>query len=386
MLITRITATHIEASAWGDFAYREDDLPLVTGMSIYPQYKHPISTWRPEERMCVVEVETEDGLVGTGWCEDYYQMASSIVNGHLARLLIGADSDKISLLWNQMFRATVPYGRKGAALYGISAVDIALWDLKGKKFNQPIFQLLGGRCSESVPIYASHLHCIEEHQFCAEAETYVKRGFPAMKMRFLWGPSDGLKGIHRNVALVKLLRETVGDTIEIMADAYMGWSLDYALRITRLLEPFNLRWIEEPLLPDETEAYTILTRESPVPIAAGEHEYTRWGFEPLIRNRALDVIQFDMSRVGGFSEAKKVCAMADAAGLPVCTHAYGMPALQLATAESVCLMVEYFPIPVWMEGTERPFFDGAPIPNNGKVRLKDTPGAGMKLELPGYSL
>ena len=385
MRITNVKVTHHASSAWGDFCDREDELHLVTAMAAYPQYKHPISTWRAPEGTCVVEVETDEGLSDIGWCEDYCSATSQLVKHHLSRFLVGANPRDRTLLWDQMFRASIPYGRKGAALYGISALDIALWDLAGKACGQPVYQLLGGRVRDTIPAYASHLHYENAEDFCAEAaDDYVARGYRAMKMRFRWGPTDGLEGMNRNVELVKMLRDTVGDSIELMGDAYMGWTLDYAKRITHKLAPFDMKWIEEPLLPDDLEAYKELTKSSPVPIAAGEHEFTRYGFDLLIRNKAVNIVQFDMGRVGGFSEAKRVCALAVAAGLPVCTHAYGLPTLQFAFAEPTCQMVEHFPVPVWMRDgqPETEFFDGAPSPVDGMVTLGDQPGVGYKLKLP----
>ena len=383
MRISGVRATSFQSSAWGDFSEREAELPLVTAMAIYPEYRHPISTWRPDEAMCIVEVETDDGLTGVGWCEDYCGATSRIVNGHLSRFLIGADPREITKLWDLMYRGSIPYGRKGAALYGISAIDIALWDLKGKQLHEPVYQLLGGKVRDPIPAYASHLHYLDEERFCAEAEDYVKQGYKAMKMRFPHGPADALPGMNKNVELVKLLRETVGDSIDIMADAYMGWTLDYGKRITRKLAPYDLKWIEEPLLPDDLDGFIELRRISPVPIATGEHEYTRYGFETLIRNRALDIVQFDMGRVGGFTEARRVCTLANTAGLPVCTHAYGLPTLHFVAAEPACLMAEYFPVPVWMkpEHSEAVFFDGAPIPRGGNVTVSDEPGVGFKFDL-----
>ena len=334
MKIARVRVTHIDMSFWGDFAARQDELRLVTLMAIHPQYRHPLSSWFPRDAMCVVEVQTDGGLVGTGWCEDYARATSAIIENHLTKLLVGADPLERSRLWDQMFRSTMPYGRKGAALYAISAVDIALWDLAGKHFGLPVYELLGGRARDPVPVYASHLHFTNEDEFVAEAIEYVRRGFKAMKMRFLHGPADGLAGLRRNVELVRMLRDAVGDDIDIMADAYMGWDLEYALRMCRALAPFDMKWVEEPLLPDQLREYAELRRASPVPIAAGEHETTRYGFAQIIEAKALDIIQFDIGRVGGFSEARKVCALAQAAGLPVYTHAYGMPTLHLATSDT----------------------------------------------------
>jgi L-rhamnonate dehydratase len=385
MKIARVKVSHINMSFWGEFAARQDQLRLVTLMAAHPQYRHPLSSWFPAEAMCVVEIETEDGLVGTGWCEDYSHATSVIIDEHLSRLLIGADPLDRSRLWDQMYRSTMPYGRKGPALYAISAIDIALWDLAGKHFGQPVYQLLGGRARDEVPIYASHLHFTNEDEFTREATEYVNRGFKAMKMRFLHGPADGREGMNRNAELVQLLRETVGDNIDIMADAYMGWDLEYARSMCRMLAPFNMKWVEEPLLPDQIRDYAALRRDSPVPIAAGEHETTRYGFAQLIEAEALDIIQFDIGRVGGFSEAKRVCALAQAAGLPVYTHAYGTPTLHLATSETAIGMVEYFPVPVWDDVDENPHFDGTAIPINGELMLGDEPGLGATLNLPGFT-
>ena len=160
-------------------------------MAAYPQYKHPISTWRAPEGMCVVEVETDEGLSGIGWCEDYCSATSQLVKHHLSRFPRRRRSARQNRLWDQMFRASIPYGRKGAALYGISALDIALWDLAGKACGQPVYQLLGGRVRDAIPAYASHLHYENSEDFCAEAADYVARGYRAMKMRFRWGPADG---------------------------------------------------------------------------------------------------------------------------------------------------------------------------------------------------
>ena len=385
MKIARVRVTHIDMSFWGDFASRQDELRLVTLMAIYPQYRHPLSSWFPRDAMCVVEIQTDDGLVGTGWCEDYARATSVIVENHLTKLLVGVNPLERSRLWDQMFRSTMPYGRKGPALFAISAVDIALWDLAGKHFGQPVFELLGGRARDPVPVYASHLHFTNEDEFVAEATEYVNRGFKAMKMRFLHGPADGAAGLHRNVELVRMLRSAVGDGIDIMADAYMGWDLEYALRMCRALAPFDMKWVEEPLLPDQLREYAVLRRESPVPIAAGEHETTRYGFAQIIEAEALDIIQFDIGRVGGFSEARKVCALAQAAGLPVYTHAYGMPTLHLATSDRAVSMVEYFPVPVWDDVEEAPHFDGAAIPEGGEVSIGDAPGLGATLSLAGFT-
>jgi L-alanine-DL-glutamate epimerase-like enolase superfamily enzyme len=164
-----------------------------------------------------------------------------------------------------MYRKTMAFGRKGVALVAISALDIALWDLMGKSAKQPVFRLLGGRTKAKIPVYASRLYSVPLDQLAQEAASYKAQGYKAMKLRFGWGPIDGAEGMARNVELIRTVRETVGDEIDIMADAYMGWSLDYAKRMMRLIEPFNLRWLEEAIIPDDINGYHELRRFGSTP-------------------------------------------------------------------------------------------------------------------------
>src|SRR5207248_2464410 len=178
-------------------------------------------------------------------------------------------------------------------MVAISAVDLALWDLLGKSAKQPVYRLLGGRTKARIPVYASRLYSTELRHLATESQRYKNEGYRAMKLRFGWGPADGATGMQRNVELVRTVRETVGDDIDIMADAYMGWTLDYAKRMLPLLEPFRLRWLEEPVIPDDVHGYAELKSFGQIPIAGGEHEFTLYGFRELVEARALDYIQFD---------------------------------------------------------------------------------------------
>src|SRR5213076_81071 len=154
-------------------------------------------------------------------------------------------------------------------------------------------------------------------ELAAEAAAYKSQGYRAMKLRFGWGPIDGAAGMQRNVELVRTVRETVGYEIDVMADAYMGWSLDYAKRMLPLLEPFQLRWLEEPVIPDDIGGYAELKSYGRIPIAGGEHEFTQYGFRELLEARAVDYIQFDTNRVGGISQARKITALAESHSIPV---------------------------------------------------------------------
>ena len=257
----------------------------------------------------VVEVFTDNGLLGLGNAALAPQVTKQIIDLYLKPLLIGQDPWDIERLWQHMYRKTMAFGRKGLGMAAISAVDIALWDILGKSAQQPVYRLLGGRTKSRIPVYASRLYSVELGELAVEAKHYKEEGYRAMKLRFGWGPSDGAQGMQRNVALVRTVRESVGDGIDVMADAYMGWTLDYAKRILPLLEPFRLRWLEEPVIPDDIQGYAELKSLGRIPIAGGEHEFTLYGFRDLLEARAVDYIQFDTNRVGGISQARKIAVL-----------------------------------------------------------------------------
>lgn len=330
----------------------------------------------------VVEIETDTGLVGIGNAALSPHVTKAVIEHHLAPILIGENPLDIAYLWERMYRQTLPFGRKGSGMAAISAIDLALWDILGKHTNLPVFRLLGGPIKDRIPVYASRLYAQPLDSLAAEAETYRQQGFSMMKLRFGWGPKDGLEGIKRNLDLVRTLRETVGDGVEIMADAYMGWTLDYAKRMLPLLAPYNLRWLEEPLIADDIAGYAELRAMNIIPISAGEHEFTLRGFRDVVEQRAMDVIQFDINRVGGITQAQKIVALAEAFDISVIPHAGQMHNYHVVMANIACPMAEYFPkVPVEV-GNELFWyiFDGEPVAEEGYVSLpEDRPGLGLTL-------
>jgi L-rhamnonate dehydratase len=328
----------------------------------------------------IVEIFTDDGHVGIGNAALAPPITKQVIDLYLKPLLIGADPWNSEFLWQHMYRKTMAFGRKGIGMAAISAVDIALWDLLGKSAKQPVFRLLGGRTKPSIPVYASRLYSIELSELAAEAKRYKKEGYKAMKLRFGWGPTDGAAGMQKNVALVKTVREAVGDGIDVMADAYMGWTLDYAKRMLPLLEPFNLRWLEEPVIPDEIHGYAELKSYARIPIAGGEHEFTQYGFRDLLEARAVDYIQFDTNRVGGITQARKISALAESYSVPVIPHAGQMHNYHVVMASLNSPMAEYFPIVDVEVGNELFWyiFEGEPKAKDGFVDLdENVPGLGL---------
>jgi L-alanine-DL-glutamate epimerase-like enolase superfamily enzyme len=334
----------------------------------------------------IVEVETDDGLVGIGNAALAPLVTKQVIDQYLKPLLLGANPWDIEFLWQHMYRNTMAFGRKGIGMTAISAVDIALWDLLGKAAKQPVYRLLGGRTKQRIPVYASRLYSTPLDELAAEASKYKAEGYKAMKLRFGWGPTDGAAGMQKNVDLVRTVRQTVGDGIDVMADAYMGWTLDYAKRMLPLLEPFNLRWLEEPVIPDDVRGYAELKAYRKVPIAGGEHEFTIYGFRELLEMHALDYIQFDTNRVGGISQARKISALAESFSVPVIPHAGQMHNFHVVMASLNSPMAEFFP-PVDVEVGNELFwyiFDGEPKPANGFIDLDDNvPGLGITINEEG---
>src|SRR5262247_1309751 len=330
----------------------------------------------------VVEVFTDAGLVGIGNAALSPRVTKRVIDLYLKPLLLGKDPFDTEFLWQHMYRQTMAFGRKGIGMVAISAVDIAIWDVLGKGAGQPVFKLLGGRTKSRIPVYASHLYSQKLDDLAAEAGAYKEAGYLAMKLRFGWGPVDGAAGMERNIELVKTVRAVIGYELDLMADAYMGWTLDYARRMIPLLEPYRLRWLEEPVIPDDIAGYAELKAMGRVPIAGGEHEFTLYGFRELIDAKAVDYIQFDTNRVGGITQARKIAALAEAHSIPVIPHAGQMHNFHIVMASLNSPMAEYFPIVDVEVGNELFWyiFKGEPEAKDGFVDLReDVPGLGLTI-------
>jgi len=331
----------------------------------------------------VVEIETDEGHVGygnAGLCPD---VTKQIIDSKLSSLLLDENPLNTEYLYEKMYRSTAAYGRKGAVLAAISAIDIALWDIKGLVMNQPVFMLLGGRTKPAIPTYYSRLYTRNLESLQAEAQHYKQEGFTGMKLRCGYPMTEGINGMRKNVEMVRVVRETVGDDVDIMLECYMGFNYAYSRRLLKELEPYNLRWVEEMLLPDEIHNFAKLKKETSIPLSGGEHEYTRYGFHDLLQAGALDIFQFDTNRVGGFTEAQKICSMALVHGVEVIPHGGQMHNLHVVMSSFACPMAEYFPQTEIEVGNEMFWyiFDGEAIAENGQLQLDDNkPGMGLTLK------
>jgi len=331
----------------------------------------------------IVEIATDTGQVGIGNAALSPRVTKQVIDLYLKPLLLGQNPFDSEYLWQTMYRQTLAFGRKGIGMVAISAVDIAIWDILGKATGQPVFRLLGGKTKPKIPVYASRLYSQALEALAKEAQQYKDQGYRAMKLRFGWGPVDGAAGMQRNLDLVRTVREVIGYEIDLMADAYMGWTLDYARRIIPLLERYQLRWLEEPVIADDIAGYAALKAMNRIPIAGGEHEFTLYGFRTLLDLKAVDYIQFDTNRVGGLTQARKIAALAEAYSVPVIPHAGQMHNFHVVMASLNSPMAEFFPVVDVEVGNELFWyiFKGEPLPQDGFIHLDENlPGLGLTID------
>lgn len=334
----------------------------------------------------VVEIETDNGLIGYGNAGLSPDVTKLIIDSKFKSLLIGEDPLNNEYLYEKMYRSSVAYGRKGSVIAAISAIDIALWDIKGQAAKMPVFMLLGGRTKEYIPTYYSRLYTRNLDQLQQEAAHYKAEGFTGMKLRCGYPLTEGNAGLKKNVDMVRKVRETVGDDVEIMLECYMGFNFNYSRQLLKELEPYNLRWIEEMLLPDEIHNFAKLKNYTDIPLSGGEHEYTRFGFYDLLKADSLDIFQFDTNRVGGFTEAQKICTLAYMNGVEVIPHGGQMHNLHVVMSSFASPMAEYFPQTEIEVGNEMFWyiFDGEAVAENGRLQLDDNkPGMGLTLKTEG---
>ncbi len=314
-----------------------------------------------------VSVETEDGLTGYG-VGGGGAAGVHVVETELRRLLSGSDATQVECLWEEMYRATRPYGRKGIAVMAISGVDLALWDLRGKREGKPIADILAGKNAcppKTIPCYKTGF----------SAEEVIRsgsKGFHALKFHAGLNRKQDVADV---VVPIRRVRDILGPEVRLMADAGMSLNAESALRLVDALEGCNLEWLEEPLPPEDLKGYAKLRDQSPVPIAGGEHEYTASAFDVLMRERLHTIVQPDATWCGGLTELLKIYQMGEKYGVRVCPHR-GSEIWALQAIASID------PDPLAESG--RPWIDwmnGQPEIVNGNVAIGNAPGFGVRLPI-----
>jgi L-rhamnonate dehydratase len=274
----------------------------------------------------LVRVETDAGITGIGEVDSNPMAAKGAIEGPfshttatgLAQVVTGEDPFETERLWHKMYRANIYGGRRGAGLHAMSGIDMALWDIKGKALGLPVWKLLGGGFHQNMRCYASSLFGATPEQTGDLARRYRDQGFSAVK--FGWDPMG--RDEQTDMALVREARRGLGGDADLMIDAGLVWDSKTALQRARAFSEFGIYWLEEPLRPDDYDGYRKLAESTDVRIAAGEEESSRLSFLELMDRGRIDVVQVDLTRCGGFTEAMKIAALAWDRGLPVANHGF----------------------------------------------------------------
>jgi L-rhamnonate dehydratase len=352
-------------------------------LDIYPEFN--AQDWTkdthasPQEIKAIfVEILTDEGVNGIYGSIEEEQ--AYLIRHFLRDYLVGRDPLASELLSDQMMRLH-RHGRSGMFMTAISAVDCALWDLKGKTWGQPVYRLLGGPTRDSIPAYASLLgYSIQPDEAMKMALEFQAQGYLAQKWFFRYGPGDGTLGMQRNIALVKGLRSVLGEGYPLMFDAFMGWDVPYTIQMLQALEEEHPSWVEEPIPPERISAFVEIKQNSRVPLATGEHVYTRWQVEELLSAHAVDFIQADPDWCGGISELVKIAHLCSARGVPLVAHGHSLlPALHVAAAQSPTTIpwLEYL---LRFQEQKQYFQKTIYRPKNGSVVPPDVPGLGLVID------
>ncbi|MEF8907791.1 MAG: mandelate racemase/muconate lactonizing enzyme family protein [Haloarculaceae archaeon] len=324
-----------------------------------------------------VEVDTDAGVTGVaGPVADLTARAVLDVADVLVGLNALATAKVQDVLFGRWDDATA-----GTRLRAASAIDVALWDARGKHYGAPVHELLGGPTRTELPCYASMLGFSTDPDSVRErAAEYADRGFPAQKWFFRHGPGSGEDGKAENVAMAEAAREAVGDGDDLMFDAWRSWGMDYAMDMLDRLAPSDPRWLEQPLDKQYRDGYARLVREAPFPIAGGEHDATRWDFREVLSAGALEVLQPEPFYTGGVTETDRVCTLGSTHGVTVVPHGNSVPVnVQLVAAQppSLCPYVEFL---VQRNATNQFFFEETVWPEDGHVAVPDRPGIGVTID------
>jgi L-alanine-DL-glutamate epimerase-like enolase superfamily enzyme len=306
--------------------------------------------------------------------------AAIVIDQQLRTFLTGKDALAGETLWDQLYRLN-RHSSRGHFMMAISAVDNALWDLRGRYFESPVYRLLGGPTRARVEAYGSCLgFSVEPEPLRRKCVELKGQGFRHQKWFMAYGPGDGTEGLANNVAMVRNLREALGPDVEIMFDAFSGWDLAFAIRWAKDVEQYHPRWIEEAFALEKIESYVALRRATSVPVASGEHFYSRWHAHEYLKAGAITVVQADPEWCGGVSELVKICSLASLYDAQVIPHGHSLHAALHVVASQppmTCPLVEYL---ITKMRSYYHFEKHQLTPMGGKIDLPDRPGFGIEID------
>ena len=342
--------------------------------------------WYDTRTAMLVEIETDAGLTGWGECYGPARMTAAVVNS-VASWLVGEDPLRTDVLWQMIYARLRDHGQKGVVIQGLSGVDIALWDIKGKHFGVPAYQLLGGAVRKEVQAYATGLYRRKSGDplkyLPEEAAGYVAEGFRAVKLKVGFG-------IAEDAAVTHAVRDAIGDDVALMVDANHAYDAVAAIRLGRMIEQHDIGWFEEPVPPEDAAGYRAVKSALTIPIAGGECEFTRFGFRDLFAAHALDIAPPYTCAAGGLSECKKIADMSEAFGIRYNPHVWGTGIAIAASLQLLAVLPSHTPTSLAplepmleFDRTEHPIRQAIlkePIEHaRGVVRIPDGPGLGIEI-------
>jgi L-rhamnonate dehydratase len=347
--------------------------PVANPMSGNSRYGAYRPSWTPTWPSFGCVVEAEDGTTGFATA-NHGRPVAAIIDDYLGPRLTGEDALATGKIYDMAVRMCAPFGAAGLASYAVSAIDLALWDLKGKLLGEPVYRLLGGPVRDELTCYATG----------GDADWYSELGFGAVKLPTPYGPADGRDGLLRNVALVERTREQIGPDADIMLDCWMAFDVDYTIRLAEALRPYRIRWMEECLPSDDLRAHAELRRRLPwQTLATGEHWFGVAAFQRAVAEGIVDILQPDIQWVGGLTPLAQICGLAHSSGVPVIPHAGG----NTAYGQHACLGLTGIPLTEFFIGSapgvplaEVNRMPGVALPVGGRITPSEAPGFGVDLD------
>ena len=347
--------------------------------------------WVKKRSATLVEIKTNEGI--TGWGEAFCQgleppeISAAVIENSLSELIIDQNPLDIELLWHKMYNQTRDFGRKGSVVAAISAIDIALWDISGKYYEKPIYQLLGGSFRKKIKPYATGFYRLngqgEASRLAEEAIQHYENGFDHMKVKLGFGIDDDVKCMEGIRKILENKKTT------LMIDTNHAYGLTEALQLGEALKDYNLRWYEEPVIPEDIKGYAELKSKLKIPIAGGENEHTLYGFRNLFENNCLNIAQPDIGSCGGITATKHISVLAQSFGIEVNPHVWGSAVAQSASLHVLASLPiahhSLFPREPILEydQSSHPFRKELlkePIYlENGYVNVSDKPGLGIEV-------
>ena len=324
----------------------------------------------------LVRVDTDEGISGIGSASGNGELIEVIVAKIIKPLLVGMDPTEIDAIWDKSYvrGGHKEFGTRGIGVVALSGVDIALWDILGKARGVPLYQLLGGKCRDKVPVYATALYPEEPSKVARRARGFADQGFHGVKIKVGFD-------LDQDIRIVRAVREELGKDFIVMTDANQGYSVDVALKASDAFADCGAYWLEEPLFVEDIEGHAILREKSKTPIAVGENLHMCYAFENFIMRGAVDFIQPDVARAGGITEIRKITALAARHKVPVSFHTWGdgvalAASVHLSAALKDCIVMEldYTYNPLREELLREPF-----KVQNGFLIPPERPGLGIEL-------